>query len=292
MYKATKISGFSGGECSLIAGEHSALLVDSGFGFCADEMLRQLEQALAGRALEAVLLTHSHYDHAAGSAAVKRRFPGARVVASEQAKQIFTKPGARALMRELDSDVATRAGLAPAPQSLFDALEVDIPAHDGQLLEFAEFTVQAVATPGHTRCSMSYFLPEDSLLIASETVGGAPFFPQVVPCFITSYRDTVDALARSVAFGAKRVIPAHGQVLSGTDVAMFWDIARTQNEAAAELVLRLHEQGKSEEEIVAAFRYAFYTGKYPSLQPETAFLINTRAMVPRLLSEYGKINVA
>ena len=73
---ASEWTGPTGTNTYLLMGAVPAL-VDSGIG--SPDHLDAVERALGGRALELVLVTHGHPDHAGGVAALLERWPRARV---------------------------------------------------------------------------------------------------------------------------------------------------------------------------------------------------------------------
>ena len=82
MVEFINVGGRPGGDAFLLLTEGHAALVDSGYAFCAGEMVEKIRQNLGERRLDYILLTHSHYDHASGSPNAAEAFPEARVVAS------------------------------------------------------------------------------------------------------------------------------------------------------------------------------------------------------------------
>jgi hydroxyacylglutathione hydrolase len=69
-------TGATGNNTYLLTGAVPAL-IDAGVGH--DAHLDAIEEALGGRALELILITHGHRDHTAGLPALASRWPGARV---------------------------------------------------------------------------------------------------------------------------------------------------------------------------------------------------------------------
>ncbi len=286
MINVTPVTASIGGECFLLTTPKSAVLLDTGFDFCADTVAANIQTILGDRPLDLILGTHSHYDHMSGAGRIKRRYPAARVVASRYAEKVFNSNGAKTVMRQLNAACAEDVGV-PVGNDGIDDISVDVPVEDGDVVTLDDMTIQAVATPGHTRCAMSYFFQEESLLACSETLGIAPTYPEVIPCFIVSCRSTLDSIERCRAVGAKKVFVSHRGILPESESATFFDHARAAVEKAAKLLLDLHDRGCGEEAIVEAFTEAFY---WPTaeLQPRRAFELNTRALIPRVLEEFGR----
>lgn len=288
MYGIHQVGGHLGGECVLVVSGASAVLIDSGFAFSAGKTADAIEAVLGGRRLDAILATHSHYDHISGSAAIKRRFPGLRIVASRHAAAVLAKPGARDLIRSLNSEI--RGSYMDRVEDHIDELAVDTILDDGETLNLADMTVRAVATPGHTRCSMSYFFVEEGLLACSETTGIAPAYPEVTPCFIVGFRSTLEAVDRLRAMRPRHVLLPHTGLVPEGEIDLFFDNARRAAEEAANLLVSMHRRGASVGEIVGALAERYYPSS-AALQPERAFVINAEAMIPRILAELGETPV-
>lgn len=288
MYNITAIKGGLGGECYVIDSGSSAVLVDSGFAFCAEAMVSELKRVLAGRPLRYILLTHSHYDHVGGSMLVKQHFPAAEVVASVGAQQVFGKENARATMVELDNYVAKLRG-QQGNGALYHQLKVDIPVQGGVQLDWDGETIQIIETPGHTRCSISFFFQQQRILAMAETVGVSPFFPEVMTSFITSYHDALQAIETCMQQNAATIIPSHSLALAGAEMQQFWASVQEGMEIVRVQVLEWLDAGLSVEEIVQAYKQEWYNPEYEAVQPEAAFMLNAQAMIPRLLRELGKM---
>lgn len=286
MYQITPVAGHIGGECYLLVSDESAILLDSGFDFCADKTADNIRAVLGGRPLDYILASHTHYDHISGSAGIRRRYPMLKVVASQYAREVLAKDNAKALIRSLNTSYARDAG-KPVASDRIDELSVDIVLADGETLRLPDMTVRAVATPGHTRCAMSYYFQEEGLLACSETLGIAPAYPEVTPCFIVGYRSTQDAIERCRALRPRRVFVSHTGLIPDGDADLFFDNARLAAEKAADLLLTMHDRGCGEDDIVDAFSREFYPAS-AELQPERAFVLNTRALIPRILQELGR----
>ena len=63
MLKIQNVGAFPGGDAFLLDDGSGACLLDTGFGFCGEALAVHVRRALAERPLDAILLTHSHYDH-------------------------------------------------------------------------------------------------------------------------------------------------------------------------------------------------------------------------------------
>lgn len=280
--------GSPGGECFLLLSKRSAILIDSGFSYSAPKTADNIQKELNGKRLDYILLSHSHYDHAGGSGLLRERFPGAKVVAHAYAAKIFSKESAKALMRHLNANAAEKMGM-PVDHHSIDVLHVDTVVEHNDRVKTADLSIRAFSTPGHTQCSTSYYIEELDLLCTSETSGVAPNYPTVMPAFISSYQATLKSIELQEKLKARHLHIPHQGILSGADAEAYFAKAREAAEEHAEFVLDAHRSGCNAEEIVKQYSEKFYTDIVAQIQPKEAFVINTQAMIPRLLQEMAAV---
>ena len=282
MMKAYTLSGAMGGESILLVKGQAAILIDSGFDFCADQLAAKIKETLGDITLNEIILTHSHYDHLGGCVGIRRLYPQTKIIANPLVSQILAKESARATMRELNKKAAEAAG-QPAIDRI-DELAIDVDLAPDETMQTAIGPITAIATPGHTRCSTSYYLPDDQALILSETTG-VIVDRHFVPCFIISYATTVESFDRCAKLHAKRIIIPHYGMIEGQAAEEYLGKARAASSRAAEFILQQYHEGKNEEQILNEYANRYYYGVCDGAQPKMAFLINTSTMISRVISE-------
>lgn len=117
-------------------------------------------EALGGRPLDAIVLTHRHFDHV-GAACALREATGAVVIASA-----------------VDAPAIDGTLSVPHGERPFQACPVDQPVEDGAVLKIGNMAWKVLFTPGHTKGSMCLFLvPEfgtdpagSPVLVAGDTL--------------------------------------------------------------------------------------------------------------------------
>lgn len=289
--RVVPVGAAPGGECYLLFVGGSTLLVDSGFQFCGPQLVEHLRRTLQGRALDYILLTHSHYDHALGSVFCKQAWPEATVVASRYAAGIFQKPHARALMRRLDAYQAAQCGVTGAPDCI-DALRVDLPVEDGDQIPLDGDTIRIIALPGHTRCCIGFYLETHQILLAPETLGVPIPSGTVMPAYLVGYQMTLNAIAKAAQLPLRELLVSHAGMLYGPDCAAFLQRSAACCRQGRDLILGAYHPGVTMDELIAVFRRAFYPSDCPGLYPEMAFQTNVRVQIPLLLQECGGIDPA
>ncbi len=111
-----------------------------------------------GERLQYILLTHGHFDHIGNAAALKRKYP--------QAKIVIGKEDSAATR-----DDALNLAIDFAGMAVVEHIDADLTVGDGDCLPFGEKTIQVLATPGHTRGGVCY-LTEEKLFTGDTIMKG------------------------------------------------------------------------------------------------------------------------
>lgn len=284
MYEIYNVGAVSGGEAFLLINENGSALIDSGFAFCADEMTKNVEMHLNGRPLDAILLTHSHYDHASGIPCCRKKWPNVKVYAAEYAQKVFTRPGAIKTIREMNDNAAKLFGHADYPRS-DSGLYVDIPVYEGDSIKIGNMEFTVLETPGHTMDSISFWCSEHRFLISAETIG-YPLLPEkIVPTFLVGYSITIDSIRRLRALKAESQLVSHLGSVGRAFSEEFLSKAEIWMKKTRDMILSAHVNGLDNTAIMKLLKYEFYTGEIIRLQPEKAFDLNAHYMVNMIIKE-------
>lgn len=132
--------GELGNNCYLITDQASGLsaLVD-----CTDDS-KEMRDFIGSAKLEYILLTHGHFDHIGGVAAISRDY-GAKVVISAQDASM------------LSSGKASLSAFFGIKQ---DKITPDLTVSEGSSLMLGETQIKVLATPGHTKGGVCYLLKD------------------------------------------------------------------------------------------------------------------------------------
>lgn len=282
--KITDMRVHPGDSAFLVDDGTTAILYDTGFAFTGYGVAENVKKALGDRKLDYIFLTHSHYDHALGSVYVLKYWPEAKVVAGEYATKIFAKPTAKAVMRDLDRKFANKCGVTEY-EDLIDDLKVDIPVNDGDIIKAGTMTFQAVNLPGHTRCSVGYYMPENKLLLSSETLGVFDGKDTVIPSFLIGYNTTLDSIAKAEKLDIEKILIPHFGVLEGEMTKLYLKLSRKNTVQVTEDFIKLIQDGRSDDEILDFYKAKYYRDEVRTSYPEDAMKLNTGIMIRLIKKE-------
>lgn len=177
------------GTNSYLVGTAALAVVDPGPEDAAQ--LAAILAAASGAKVAAILVTHSHRDHA---------------------------PGARALQAATGAPIFAAAPHPPAAggggmDASFDrAFAPDHVMADGERISVADFALEAVATPGHTADHLAFALAGTSVLLSGDHV--MAWSTTVVAPPDGSMADYMASLERLLGRPESQYLPGHGPELA------------------------------------------------------------------------------
>lgn len=273
--------------CYVVAGARAAL-VDAAITSAAP----LLEEHFGPGRLEVayVLLTHTHYDHVGALSLLRRLCPGLELVGSQTAAETLEKPRVREFILRMNRQEEAMYGLSQVIGERRvplepDDLRVDRVLADGERLELGQgVSVQGLEAPGHTRCSMVFWIEPDRVLAGGEALGAYVSPTEVQAQSVSSFRDYVGTLRRLEALPLEAVALPHHGVRTGADARAHIPTALQTAEAFRARVLALAAEGDPPERLAELLTAELRHG-LSAMQPEKAFQLNLAAMIRALLAE-------
>jgi glyoxylase-like metal-dependent hydrolase (beta-lactamase superfamily II) len=271
------------------------VLFEAGFACMGRHYVEGIRSVVKEKRPEILFLTHVHWDHCGGTSYIRESFPGIKVAASERAASIIKRPNAQNLIKTLSKDVISfinkyygisLTGMLDDP---FKPFNVDMVLEDGQTIGVDEdLSVRVIATPGHTRDHLSYYIPERKILIATESSGVQDRVGTIVPEFLVDYDMYVASLKRLMEFPAEVLCQGHHFVFVGREEVNNF-LARSLREAEhfKTHVLELLRSGNgSIEEAARKVKAEQYDRNPGPKQTEKAYLLNLRSRITHLAERF------
>lgn len=145
------VIGMIGTNCYVVSNEETkkCFLIDP--AVCDPGMMAYIKEE--GLELQAILLTHGHFDHIMGIDGVRVEFP-VPVYASEKEKDVLQDAG-------LNLSTAYGGGYTFSKATY---------VQDGQILEIAGVKIQVIETPGHTAGGCCYYIAEEAVLFSGDSL--------------------------------------------------------------------------------------------------------------------------
>ncbi len=147
-----------------------AAFIDCGTNHAVPRLLAALDEAgLSHAAVDWLILTHVHLDHAGGAGELIARLPNARLLVHPRGARHMIDPaqlwaGASAVYGEAVME-QTYGRLRPI------AAERVVEAADGHVVELAGRALRCLDTPGHARHHLCVFDPRASVCFTGDTFG-------------------------------------------------------------------------------------------------------------------------
>lgn len=154
----------------LIVENGRAAIVDTGNNASLDGVLDALDElGLGVDAIDYVILTHIHLDHAGGAGAMMRAFPGARLVVHPRGARHMIEPA------RLLAGAAAVYGAAEVRRLYGEVLPVDparvVEATHGHSLDLAGRQLLCLDTPGHARHHLCIVDRKSGNVFTGDTLG-------------------------------------------------------------------------------------------------------------------------
>jgi glyoxylase-like metal-dependent hydrolase (beta-lactamase superfamily II) len=204
---------FQGAGCNVIAmrGDEGALMIDGGLAANADALLRAVKERTGNNRIHSLINTHWHPDHVGANEAVGR--DGGVIIAHETTKMYLSS---------VVTSVTFEGRFGPLPQ----VARPNKTTLTAGSLKFAGQQVDYSYLPAaHTDGDLYVHFPELNVLVGGGVVSGErwPILDYRNGAWLGGRVRAVERLAQLVRPDT-RVVPAHGRLITGSDVVRHRDI--------------------------------------------------------------------
>ena len=183
----------------LVKTDDGYVLIDTLYGPFIGQLIENLKSTGVDFAdIKYVLMTHGHFDHVGGAAALKPLLPNAKFV--------MTQGGWDEAIESAEKSEGRRA---------WKMIEQDVVVEDGDTIELGDNTFSVIETPGHTwgTASYSYDVTDGDNTYRAITIGGLGLNAIDGPPQVEAYIESVDRVRALVEGGDDKVevhLTTHG----------------------------------------------------------------------------------
>ena len=275
-------------EGNLLIGEKKTALFDCGMQFCAEETIGNIKKMLGERPLDYIFATHTHYDHIGALPMLRDAFPDVKLVTCEVGAAVLQKDTPRRVIRELSETAAKDYGTKSVKPYKDDAFYADMIVADGDIIDLGGVSIEVIETPGHTRDSLSFYIPELELLILSETIG--VMFPDgsMYPSYLIGFEVSKSAIERCKKYSFKFLSLPHRGIVDENTANVYFTKAEDTINSCYNFIWDMYKKGLSDDEMLELFFEKYGSETLLTFQPRAAFDANAKATIACAIKEFSE----
>jgi hydroxyacylglutathione hydrolase len=192
----------------LLTNNHTSILIDTSAGFMWQKLQNRLDR-LHIKQIDLLILTHSHFDHAANASMIKDKFKARVIIHRSETSYLTTGDNILPTGTNIFSKFLVRA-FAKKFKSIarYHPCDYDLTFDESFDLKDFGFNAYILHTPGHTEGSSSIIIDNEIALVGDTMFG---IFPRsVFPPFASDSDLLVKSWGKLLGTGCKIFIPSHG----------------------------------------------------------------------------------
>ena len=199
--------------------ESDWLLFEGGIGPHASLILSQLQQILPDlSSLRHWFITHSHYDHSGAIEQLYPHFPSVKLYASKEAIANFRNQKYAEKIRQINRSISAGGPVAHEPKTglCLTALPF-IQVDELPEIKIAAQAWTVIPTPGHSKCSLSFYNRSKKMLFVSDALGEIITPQRWFPLAFESMKSFVESVELLSRYEVQWVALGHHGVLSAKE---------------------------------------------------------------------------
>ena len=233
----------------LVGGDGEYALLGGAMAYVAPDVLGQLAAfGIDARQIRRIVILHCHFDHCGMVPFLKRCWPWAVVTASERGRDLLKKQKVVDGIEKLNRAMIEQYGLARSGENLdlsFSGIEVEEVVKDGDVLACGGLSLQILAVPGHSSCSIAVYAAQEKALFASDA-GGIPFGDKVFTAANSNFDLYMQSLEKMARLDVEIHLAEHYGALAGEAGRRFLEKAIAAAKETRKVLESAYEETRDE----------------------------------------------
>ena len=164
-------------NCLYLIKGREAMIIGGGVTATAPSLEKQISAMdFDFKKIKYLVIPHSHFDHCGAAPYLKRKFPHVQIVASAYSKEVLSKDKVVSYIADTNKEVIDVLGLQDEYERLnlqFDGVHVDRVVAENDIIDLGDgIEAHFIETPGHTKCSLSVYIPKLKAIFPSDSAPG------------------------------------------------------------------------------------------------------------------------
>jgi len=278
----------------ILEGADSSIIISGGLNYIVPDILRQLHQFnIDETRIHKLLILHSHFDHIGLVPFFTRRYKRLAVYASSQSWEVLTDAfrirAINAMSRLEVEKMNIEADLADYDlEWRCDVTGSNV--SEGDVIDLGGISLEIIATPGHSDCSLSAYVPSIKALFPSDSAG-IPYKDTIMPTGNTNYTQYLQNLNKLASFEVDYFCADHYGYVSGNEARHFIEESIKISKQFLAMVRALHcRTGSIDKTVKKLVGYARSLNRDYFLPPEILAQVY-RPMVTHIITAMEGISI-
>jgi len=156
----------------ILKGKDEYAFLGGGMVHIVPEIIEQLKKfKIEEKKIQQIIILHSHFDHCGVVPFLKRRWPWAKITASQRAKELLAAPNVIETIEFMNQALLKEKGREDQAKDLrleFTGINVEEVVKDDDIISCGDLTIEIIEVPGHSSCSIAAYVPEEKAMFASD----------------------------------------------------------------------------------------------------------------------------
>lgn len=208
--KGTIILKIAGGRSNvfLVKTNHENFLIDTGPAFMHNQLIKRLRNA-GVKSIDFLILTHTHFDHAANASSIKALFDAKVLVHSKEAAYLLSGDSPLPAGSNLfTSFLINNFGKIVQKRVIYKSCQPDILVDENYSFPDKGSIIKIIHTPGHSSGSMCIILDNEIALVGDTLIGTLP--GRCFPPFVDDVPELYQSWKKLLKTGCTIFLPSHG----------------------------------------------------------------------------------